>query len=91
MIKCIARAGRGLVIVAVGMSVAFSGRVQSQDKGFADMSLEEFMDVPVTSVSKKTTKLGESPAAITIITQDDLRRLGITNLPDALRLVHQTN
>jgi len=86
MKKYIATAARGVVIAAVGMSAA-SVRAQSQDPGFADMSLEELMNVPVTSVSKKTTKLGESPAAITVITQDDLRRLGITNLPDALRLV----
>jgi iron complex outermembrane receptor protein len=87
MKKCIVTAGWGLGIAVVGMGVASSARAQSQDKGFADMSLEELMDVPVTSVSKKTTKLAESPAAITVITQDDLHRLGITSLPDALRLV----
>ena len=87
MKKLIATAVWGLAITIVGMTVVSRARAQSPDKGFADMSLEELMDVPVTSVSKKTTKLGESPAAITVITQDDLRRLGITNLPDALRLV----
>jgi iron complex outermembrane receptor protein len=87
MKKYAATAARGVVIVAVGMSVALNAAAQSQDTGFADMSLEQLMNVPVTSVSKKATKLGESPAAITVITQEDLRRLGITNLPDALRLV----
>ncbi len=83
--------GKIAAIVAVGTGLALNSAAHADApapvKGFADMSLEQLMDVPVTSVSKKTTKLGESPAAITVITQEDLRSLGITNLPDALRLV----
>ena len=62
-------------------------------KGFAatddlaSLSLAELMDEPVTSVSKKQTKLSDSAAAITVITQEDFKRLGVTSLPDALRLV----
>lgn len=56
-------------------------------KNFADMSIEELMNEPVTSVSKKETRLNDSPAAISVITPDDIRRLGITNLTEALRLV----
>ncbi len=56
-------------------------------KNLADMSIEELMNEPVTSVSKKETPLSESPAAITVITPDDIRRLGIGSLPEALRLV----
>jgi iron complex outermembrane recepter protein len=51
------------------------------------LSLEQLMNEPVTSVSKKQTRLSESPAAITVVTQDDLQRMGITTLPEALRLV----
>lgn len=53
----------------------------------ADLSIEQLMNESVTSVSKKETKLNQSPAAITVITQDEIRRLGITTLPEALRLV----
>ncbi len=45
------------------------------------------MNESVTSVSKKETSLDQSPAAISVITWDDIRRLGITSLPEALRLV----
>lgn len=51
------------------------------------MSLEQLMNEPVMSVSKRETRIGDSPAAVTVITQEDLRRLGITTLPEALRLV----
>jgi len=53
----------------------------------SDISLEDLVNIKVTSVSKKETKLEDSPAAITVITQEDIHRLGITTIPDALRLV----
>ena len=53
----------------------------------ADLSVEELMNESVTSVARRETKFEESPAAISVITQDDIRRLGITTIPDALRLV----
>ena len=53
----------------------------------ADLSVEQLMNESVTSVAKRETKLNESAAAITVITQEDIRRLGITTIPDALRLV----
>jgi iron complex outermembrane recepter protein len=51
-----------------------------------NLSLEQLMNEPITSVSKKITKRSEAPAAIAVITQDDIRRFGITSLPEALRL-----
>jgi len=51
------------------------------------LSLDQLINIKVTSVSKKETTLEDSPAAVTVITPDDLDRFGITTLPDALRLV----
>ena len=44
------------------------------------------MDVEVTSVAKKEQKVGETAAAIFVITQEDIRRSGVTSIPEALRL-----
>src|SRR6185436_14239275 len=55
-----------------------------------DMSLEELQNVETISVNslfKKETKLEKAPAAVTVVTGDDVRRLGITTLPEALRMV----
>jgi iron complex outermembrane receptor protein len=49
--------------------------------------LEELMTVEVTSVSKKEQTLFEAPAAIYVITQEDIRRSGATSIPEALRMV----
>ena len=52
-----------------------------------NLTLEQLVNVRVTSVSKEQTDLFASPAAISVVTADDIRRLGITSLPEALRLV----
>jgi len=52
----------------------------------SELSLEQLMDIPVTSVSKIPEKVSEASAAIFVITQDDLRRSGATCIPEALRL-----
>ena len=43
------------------------------------------MNIQVTSVSKKEQKLLRTSAAIYVVTQDDIRRSGATNIPDLLR------
>src|ERR1044071_7052797 len=52
-----------------------------------DMTIEQLMNEPVTSVSKKETRLSQSPAAVTVITQEDIRRSGMTTIPELLRMV----
>ena len=52
----------------------------------AEMSLEELMNIEVTSVSKKTERLSDAAAAIFVITQEDIRRSGYTSIPEILRL-----
>jgi iron complex outermembrane receptor protein len=59
----------------------------STKRNYADLSIEELMNESVTSVSKKETKLSQSPAAISVITQEDIRRSGLTSIPELLRTV----
>src|SRR5438094_3365038 len=51
------------------------------------MSVEDLMNMQVTSVSKRTQKVADAAAAVYVITQEDIRRSGATNIPEALRLV----
>ncbi len=50
------------------------------------LSLEELMEVEVVSVSRKGQKLAEAPAAVFVITREDIRRSGATSIPEALRM-----
>jgi iron complex outermembrane receptor protein len=77
---------RAIAVVLTG--VLLSGSVAAQD--FPDVtaiSLEDLMNLKVTSVSKREQKLADSAAAIFVITQDDIRRSGARSIPEALRLV----
>jgi iron complex outermembrane receptor protein len=51
-----------------------------------NLSLEELSQIEVTTPTKEPTPAFRSPVAIYIITSDDIRRSGVTNIPDALRL-----
>ncbi|MFT5284080.1 MAG: iron complex outermembrane receptor protein [Planctomycetota bacterium] len=57
------------------------------DLDFADLSLEELMniDIEVTSVSRRSESLANSAAAIYVITAEDIRRSGSHSIPEALR------
>jgi iron complex outermembrane receptor protein len=57
------------------------------DADFAELSLEELMDIQVYSVSKRAQSLNDSAAAIYVLTQDDIRRTGATSIPELLRWV----
>ena len=50
------------------------------------LSLEELMDLEVTTVSRKEQSLFESPAAVYVITREYIRRAGFTSIAEALRL-----
>ena len=50
------------------------------------LSVEDLMNVEVTSVAKEPQKLLQAAAAIQVITAEDIRRSGATSIPEALRL-----
>ena len=58
----------------------------SEPSDLTEMSLEALMDINVTSVSKKSQKLATAAAAVFVITQEDIKRSGVTTIADALRL-----
>ena len=57
----------------------------------AQVSIEDLMNIEVTSVSRKEQKLSKTGAAIFVITQDDIHRSGAANIPDVLRMAPGVN
>ncbi|HEY4247316.1 MAG TPA: TonB-dependent receptor [Lacunisphaera sp.] len=55
-------------------------------KKLKQLSIEDLMEIEVTSVSKRPEKLIETPSAIQVITDEDISRSGATSIPEALRL-----
>ena len=51
------------------------------------LSIEDLMNVEVTSVSRNEETLRTAAAALSIVSSDAIRRSGATSLPEALRSV----
>jgi iron complex outermembrane recepter protein len=50
------------------------------------LTVEQLMEIEVTSVSRKAEKLSQAASAIQVITREEIRRSGATSIPEALRL-----
>ena len=59
----------------------------AQAPDLTQKSLEDLMNIDVTSVSKKEQKTSETAAAVFVISAEDIRRSGALNIPDLLRMV----
>jgi iron complex outermembrane receptor protein len=76
---------------AVFCGVALSSASHAQDPSSSAetlkrLSLEELMNVEVTSVSRRPQRLAAAASAIQVVTAEDVRRSGATRLAEALRL-----
>jgi iron complex outermembrane receptor protein len=72
-----------LVLVA---EPALAQQPDSAARALKRLSIEQLMDLEVTSVSKRPERLAQTASAIQVITQDDIRRSGASSLAEALRL-----
>jgi iron complex outermembrane receptor protein len=50
------------------------------------LSVEELMDIDVTSVSKRPEKISDTASAIQVVTAEDVQEAGAASIPEALRL-----
>jgi iron complex outermembrane receptor protein len=76
--------GLGWLSASCPAAEASAGDKEPPD--FGGLEIEELTLIKVTSVSKKEELLSTAPAAIHVITQDDIRRSGVTTIPEALRM-----
>jgi len=82
----------GQVLLLFGLlglwAQAFAGSPEPNEGGdLFEMSIEDLMDINVTLASKSQVKMFGTPAAVYVITAEDIRRTGVTSIPDALRMV----
>jgi iron complex outermembrane receptor protein len=88
----------GQAICAVGLaSMIVLGWVQEQSQAYrrgtdlTELSLEELMNIEVTTVARKEQKLSQAAAAVYVLTQEDIHRSGATSIAEALRMVPGLN
>ena len=71
----------------LGLCVATPAQAQSSSSGsLNDLSLEELANLQITSVSRRSERLGDAAASVYVITADAIRRSGASSLPQVLRL-----
>ena len=82
------REGIGIVVVSASLALAGepAGVATNSETQLTQLRLEDLMRVKVFSVTKRLQPWFEAPAAVYVITGEDLHRAGVTSLPEALRL-----
>lgn len=70
---------------ALILAASSLGAAEAED--LTELSLDDLMDIQVTSVSKKEESLAGAAAAIFVISGDEIRRSGASSIPEALRMV----
>jgi iron complex outermembrane receptor protein len=81
------RAGVPGLLVLLGLiALPSSGLAQSRVPDLSQMSIEDLLNIEITSAGRKEQRAADAAAAVFVITQEDIRRSGMTSIPDLLRL-----
>ncbi|HXS26955.1 MAG TPA: TonB-dependent receptor [Steroidobacteraceae bacterium] len=81
------RAAFGVLALNVAWSLAMAAPgPDPTEEQLVHMSLQDLTNVEVTSVSKSAEPLSRAPAAVYVITHDEIVRSGATSIAEALRL-----
>ena len=72
------------MLLVCSLGDAARADVQTVDLRLA--TLEELMNIEVTSASRREQRVDDVPAAVYVITRDEIRRSGLTSIPELLRL-----
>ena len=81
----VARSLALLLAMALG-APSWSVAAGSGENEFLDLDISELLAITVTSVAKKAQNLGAAAAAVHVITSDDIKRSGVTSIPEALAM-----
>jgi len=76
----------GIFLACWMMLISGPGSAQVIRPDLTEMSLEDLMNLEVTLATRKASRLSETAAAISAVSGDEIRRSGVTGIPDALRL-----
>lgn len=74
------------VVAVISVLGGATASAQQAQQGLVDLSIQDLLNIEVTSVSRKPQEVGRTAAAVYVITRDDIRRSGATTLPDVLRM-----
>ncbi len=80
-----------VAVVSLAGPGGWAGTPQGDNReapgGLKKLSLEQLSKIEVTTVSKEPVTIARTPAAVYVLTQEDIRQSGATSIPEVLRLV----
>jgi iron complex outermembrane recepter protein len=74
-------------ILLLTICLVLASRADADEIDLTALSLEDLMDIEVGLTSRTEERLFDTPAAVYVLTREDLIRSGATSIPEALRLV----
>jgi iron complex outermembrane receptor protein len=77
----------GCCAAAIFLLSAMGSAQNGAGADLTEQSLEDLMNIKVTSASKTAESLSRTASAIFVISEADIRNSGATNIPDLLRMV----
>jgi iron complex outermembrane recepter protein len=83
--------GTGILIGLFLGPLSTALTAQQQKPDLSSLSLESLSSIEITSVSRKEQKISDAAGAIYVITSEDIRRSGLSNIPELLRTVPGLN
>src|SRR5262245_32982575 len=75
-----------IMALLASCGLRISAQAPASPSDLTTASLEDLMNIEVTTVSKKEERLFQTAAAVYVITREDIRRSGLTSIPELLRL-----
>jgi iron complex outermembrane recepter protein len=75
------------VLLVCSVAVAAAQHLGAPTDDLDKLSVEELFTLQVTSVGREAQQLSKAPAAVFVLTAEDIRRSGATCIPEALRWV----
>ncbi len=80
-------AARTLILaLSAFVAVPSAGLAQVRARDLSQVSIEDLLNIEITSASRKEQRTADVASAVFVITHADIRRSGMTALPDLLRL-----
>jgi iron complex outermembrane receptor protein len=79
------------LLLALGSDSLFAQSGSTSVVDLKKLSMEQLMEISVTSASRTEEPLAGVPAALVVVSNEDIRRSGATSIPEALRLLPGLN
>ena len=80
------RSLRAFAAVLLVVLVPRVGATKNRSDDLSTLSLAELAEIETTTSTRTPTELFKVPAAVFVITREDIRRSGVMSIPEALRL-----